>query len=154
MRSLLAKDWTLEVNTAGIGAATPTWVTVKGLTSFKETGDNNTEDDSDFDSNGWGSDVVTQRKWSLECEGMRKRTDDAAFTPDPGQDYIRKAARLVGFDGAIDVRWYRRDGAPDAHRGTATVSEFEKGGGVTALEPFTFTLAGQGAPVEITNPAA
>lgn len=152
LRSLLAKDWVLEVNTAGVETMCPMWVPVRGLTSFTETGDNNTEDDSDFDSGGWGSDVVTQRKWSLECEGKRKRTDSSTFTPDPGQEFIRRAARLVGFDGAVEVRWYRRDGSPDAHRGICTVSEFEKGGEVTDLEPFTFTLAGQGAPVEITNP--
>jgi hypothetical protein len=33
------------------------------------------------------------------------------------------------------------------------VSGFTKGGAVTDLEPFNFTLNGQGAPVEITNPA-
>ncbi|MEU5847437.1 phage tail tube protein [Saccharopolyspora shandongensis] len=152
MRSLLAKDWRLEVNTAGIDADCPVWVPVHGLTSFTETQDNNTEDDSDFDSGGWGSDVVTQRKWSIEAEGKRKRKDKQRFEPDPGQEFIRRSARLIGFDATIEVRWYRRDGSPDAHRGYCTVSEFEKGGEVTDLEPFTFTLAGQGEPVEIINP--
>jgi|SRR5690606_10400798 len=150
LRSLLAKDWTLEVEDK---SKTDTWVPVKGLTKFEESSDDNTEDDGDFDSNGWGSTVVTQRTWSLECEGKRKRTDDTAFTPDPGQEIIRKAARVVGFDANIRVRWYRRDGSPDAYEGTATVSDFTKGGSVTDLEPFSFTLNGQGEPVEITNPA-
>ncbi|GAA2772779.1 phage tail tube protein [Saccharopolyspora taberi] len=150
LRSMLAKDWTLEVE----DPVTPdTWVPVKGLTKFEESGDDNTEDDSDFDSGGWGSDVVTQRKWQIEAEGKRKR-DDAAqtYTPDPGQELIRKAARKVGFDAAISVRWYRRDGSPDAYQGTANVTDFTKGGEVTDLEPFSFTLAGQGEPVEIANP--
>ena len=149
LRSLLAKDWTLDVEDK---SKTGTWVPVKGLTKFEESSDDNTEDDGDFDSNGWGSTVVTQRTWSLECEGKRKRTDNATFTPDPGQEIIRKAARVVGFDANIRVRWYRRDGSPDAYEGTATVSDFTKGGSVTDLEPFSFTLNGQGEPVEITNP--
>ncbi|WP_440063778.1 phage tail tube protein [Streptosporangium sp. OZ121] len=152
LRSLLAKDWVLEVATGPV--ETPTWTPVKGLTSFSETTDDNTEDDGDFESDGWGSTVVTQRTWSIEAEGRRKRSDATVFTPDPGQERIRQAGRVVGFDANIKVRWYRKDGAPDAYEGTATVSEFTKGGAVTDLEPFNFTLLGQGQPVEIENPVA
>lgn len=154
LRSLLAKDWVLEVDARAPGAAQPQWTRVNGLTSFSETTDDNTEDDGDFDSDGWGSSVVTQRTWSIEAEGKRKRTDAQAFTPDPGQEFIRRAGRIVGFAANIHVRWYRRDGSPDAYEGTATVSGFTKGGAVTDLEPFNFTLNGQGQPVEIPSPAA
>ncbi|WP_433426351.1 phage tail tube protein (plasmid) [Microtetraspora malaysiensis] len=151
LRSLLAKDWKLDVNTGPV--ETPVWTPVKGLTSFKETTDDSTEDDGDFDDEeGWGSEVVTERKWKIEAEGRRKRTDAATFTPDLGQEAIRKAARKVGFGANILVRWYRRDGAPDAYEGTCTVSDFAKGGSTTDLEPFSFSLNGQGAPKEITNP--
>jgi hypothetical protein len=153
LRSLLAKDWALEVDTRAPSATEPQWTRVNGLTSFSETTDDNTEDDGDFDSDGWGSTVVTQRTWSIEAEGKRKRTDAATFTPDPGQEAIRKAGRVVGFAANISVRWYRRDGSPDAYQGTATVSGFTKGGAVTDLEPFNFTLNGQGSPKEIPNPA-
>lgn len=153
LRSLLAKDWVLEVDTRTASATDPQWTRVNGLTSFTETTDDNTEDDGDFDSDGWGSTVVTQRSWSIEAEGKRKRTDSTTFTPDPGQEVIRKAGRVVGFAANIHVRWYRRDGSPDAYEGTATVSGFTKGGNVTDLEPFNFTLNGQGAPLDIANPA-
>ncbi|SDL17838.1 hypothetical protein SAMN04488074_109205 [Lentzea albidocapillata subsp. violacea] len=153
LRSLLAKDWTLEVDTRAAGATAPQWTRIGGLTSFTETTDDNTEDDGSFDDDGWGSSVVTQRTWSIEAEGKRKRTDAQAFTPDPGQEAIRKAARIVGFAANLHVRWYRKDGSPDAYEGTSTVSGFTKGGGKTDLEPFNFTLNGQGAPVEIPNPA-
>jgi hypothetical protein len=153
LRSLLAKDWTLEVDTRAPAAPAPQWTRVSGLTSFTESTDDNTEDDGDFDSDGWGSSVVTQRTWSIEAEGKRKRTDAQAFTPDPGQEAIRKAGRALGFGANLRVRWYRRDGSPDAYEGVSTVSGFTKGGSSTDLEPFNFTLNGQGAPVEITNPA-
>jgi hypothetical protein len=153
LRSLLAKDWVLEVDTSGSSSAQPQWTRVNGLNSFTESTDDNTEEDNAFEDDGWGSSVVTQRTWSIEAEGRRKRTDATAFTPDPGQEAIRKAGRVVGFAANITVRWYRRDGAPDAYQGTATVSGFAKGGSTTDLEPFNFTLNGQGAPVEIANPS-
>jgi len=153
LRSLLAKDWTLEVDTRALAAPAPQWTRVSGLTSFTESTDDNTEDDAAFEDDGWGSSVVTQRTWSIEAEGKRKRTDAQAFTPDPGQEAVRKAARVVGFGANLRVRWYRRDGSPDAYEGTATVSGFTKGGSTTDLEPFNFTLNGQGAPSEIPNPS-
>lgn len=153
LRSLPAKDWVLEVDTRAPNTAEPQWTRVNGLTSFSESTDDNTEDDAAFEGDGWGSLVVTQRTWSIEAEGRRKRTDDTAFIPDLGQEVIRRAGRVVGFAANISVRWYRRDGAPDAYQGVATVSGFTKGGSTTDLEPFNFTLNGQGAPVEIANPA-
>lgn len=150
LRSMLASEWALDVEDP---ASPGTWLPVKGLTSFTESSDDNLEDDSDFDSGGHGSDVVTQRKWSLECEGKRKRTTDTSYVPDPGQDVIFKARRKVGFEATVKVRWYRRDGAPDAYEGRGSVTEFELGGETTDLEPFTFTIAAQGEAVEITNPS-
>ncbi|MEV4806762.1 phage tail tube protein [Nonomuraea sp. NPDC049421] len=154
LRSLLAKDWVLEVNTSGT-AETPVWTPVKGLTSMEFSLDAETEDDSDFDSNGWGSEVVTQRTWSLEIEGRRKRqTDSASFVADPGQEFLRQAGLVVGLTANVDVRWYRKDGAPDAFRGTAAVQYGGGGGEVTDLEPFEVELTGQGEPEQIENPVA
>jgi hypothetical protein len=153
-RSLLASAWALDVNTGTTGV--PVWTTVKGMTSFKEAISSSMEDDSDFDSDGWGSDQVTQRKWALECEGKRKRdtSSDVTFIPDPGQQAILDAGNLVGVGSNIEVRYYRRDGAPDAWQGNVTVDYGGGGGGVTELEPFNFKLGGQGERTAITNPAA
>ncbi|GGS88522.1 phage tail tube protein [Nonomuraea spiralis] len=153
-QSLLASAWALDVNTGTSGA--PVWTPVKGMTSFKETIDTTMEDDSDFDSDGWGSDQVTQRKWKLECEGKRKRdaASPSSFVADPGQQAILDAGNLVGVGSNIEVRYYRRDGAPDAWQGNVSVQYGGGGGGVTALEPFNFTLSGQGKRASITNPAA
>ncbi|WP_336214383.1 phage tail tube protein [Nonomuraea sp. LPB2021202275-12-8] len=153
LRSLLAKDWTLEVNTGTL--AVPVWTTVRGLTSMEFTLDAETEDDSDFDSDGWGSEVVTQRTWALEIEGRRKRDDSSAtFIPDPGQEYLRQAGLVVGLTANVHVRWYRRDGSPDAYEGTAAVQYGGGGGEVTDLEPFEVELTGQGKPIQVENPAA
>lgn len=97
LRSLLAKDWVLEVDSRTSSAAEPQWMRVNGLTSFTETTDDNTEDDAAFEDNGWGSSVVTQPTWSIEAEGRRKRTDATAFTPMPGR---RRSARPAGSWGS------------------------------------------------------
>ncbi|SDJ53952.1 phage tail tube protein [Nonomuraea jiangxiensis] len=153
MRSLLARDWKLDVDTYIPGATEPTWTPVKGLTSFERSSDDNTEEDGDFDDEeGYGSSVVTGRTWQIEAEGRRKRTDDTVFTPDPGQEKILKVAQIVGFNANIWVCWCRRDGAPDAYEGTRTVTDYTEGGETTDLEPFSFTLLGQGSPTEIANP--
>ncbi|GII63542.1 hypothetical protein Skr01_36270 [Sphaerisporangium krabiense] len=148
-RSLLAKDWALEINTGTSGA--PVWTPVKGLTTLKEAIASTMEDDSDFDSGGWGSDQVTQRKWSLECEGRRKRdaSNLVTFVPDPGQQAILNAGNLVGIGSNVEIRYYRKDGAPDAWQGFVTVDYGGGGGAVTALEPFNFKLGGQGARTQL-----
>lgn len=151
LRSLLAKDWALEVNTGT--SASPTWTPVKGLTEFTEDIKAKTEDDSDFDGDGWSSDVVTQRGWTLKAKGNRKRdTGSSSFVPDPGQEALRQAGRIVGLDANVECRWYRKDGAPDAYTGSAAVDYKGGGGKTTDLEPFEVELIGQGAPVEIANP--
>jgi hypothetical protein len=151
LRSLLAKDWVVQANTTP--EAGPTWTNIRGLTSFEEEIKTKTEDDSDFDGDGWSSDVVTQRTWTLKAKGNRKRdTNSATFVADPGQDFVRQAGRIVGVEASVEVRWFRRDGAPDAYQGWAAVDYKGGGGKTTDLEPFELELIGQGTPVEITNP--
>lgn len=153
LRSMLAKDWKFDVNTAGVGAPEPAWTAVRGLSKFEKTTDDNVEDDGDFDDEaGYGSDVITERKWKIEAEGKRKRNDGAVFVPDAGQEYVRKAARKVGYAATIHVRWYRRDGSDEAYEGFCQVNEFTVGGEKTDLEPFSFTLLGSGEDIEIDNP--
>ncbi len=116
LRSLLAKDWKLDVDTSVPGATDPVWTPVKGLTSFQETTDDNTEEDSDFDDEeGWGSEVVTERKWKIEAEGRRKRTDDAVFTADPGQEAIRRPPGR-----SVSARTSRSGGTAGTARRTLT----------------------------------
>lgn len=152
-RSLLASAWAVDVNTGT--TAVPVWTPLKGMTSFKETIESSKEDDSDFDSEGWGSDEITQRKWKLETEGKRKRDADneATFIPDPGQQALLEAGNLVGVGSDIEIRYYRRDGAPEAWQGRVSVEYGGGGGAVTALEPFNVMLNGKGERTSITNPA-
>lgn len=154
LTSVLAKDWVLEVNSA-ITETSPTWVKVKGLTKLQPAIDGTTVDDSDFDSDGWKSETYTQRAWSIECEGRRKKAVGGdTFVPDPGQELIRLAGEELGDDAVVFLRWYRTDGDPQAYTGHAEIKYSGGGGGVTDLEPLSFTATGKGKRTPIENPSA
>lgn len=152
VRSLLAKDWQVDVDTASNPLA-PTWVQIKGLKSMTESINETEQDDSDMDSGGYGSDLVTQRKVVLALTSARKQVVGGSFTDDPGQAFVRAAGRLVGYPASIYIRYYRKDGAPDAYTGEVHVTGVGGGGGsVTDLESFSPSFKFHGQPTAITNP--
>jgi hypothetical protein len=155
--STLAKDWVVQANDKAGGGTflVPEWVTIKGLSKVDPGVSESTEDDSDIDSDGWGSEVVTQRKWKLDLEGFRKRDAEIEdFTADPGQELLRAAGDLVGVGGTLDIQYYRKDGDPAAYRGFVSVSYSPTGGDVKGLQGFKAGLMGNGKRAVITNPLA
>ncbi len=152
VRSMLAKDWQVDVDTASNPPA-PVWVQIRGLKSMQEQISETEMDDSDFDSGGYGSDIVTQRKVVLVLTSSRKQVVGAGFADDPGQSFVRTTGRLVGYTASIFARYYRKDGAPDAYYGECHVDGVGGGGGnVTDLEGFSPTLKFHGQPQSILNP--
>lgn len=144
----LAKKWKFQVSTD----SGTTYIDVKGLTNFQPALDQTTQDDSDYDSGDWGSDVVTQLKWSLVASVDRKTT--SGYTEDAGQAVLRTAAEQTGADGIVYVRWYDRNGGPEAYTGVGNVKWSEKGGGTADLSSVDITVMGRGERTAITNPAA
>jgi len=152
VRSMLAKDWQVDVDTASNPPA-PTWVQIRGLKSMQEQLSETEMDDSDFDSGGYGSDIVTQRKVVLVLTSSRKQVVGAGFADDPGQSFVRNSGRVVGYSASIFARYYRKDGAPDAYYGECHVVGVGGGGGnVTDLEGFSPSLKFHGQPASILNP--
>ena len=149
LTSYLARKWRVDVNTGT--TISPVWVQVKGVTNFTPGLSSTTQDSSDFDSNGWGSDEKTMLKWNLAISLLRKGADTA--TPDPGQEALRAKSDQFGAAGMAHVRWYDRNGGPEAYEGTGNVSWEPGGGGAGDLEPVTVNITGKGARTEITNPA-
>ncbi len=147
--SSLARKFKVDINTGTV--TTPVWRQVRGIAELKPGLDTNLEDDSDYDSDGWKSQAKTQLGWTLEMKLMRK----SGFTTgiyDLGQETLRLAAD--DFPGTIQVRWYDRDGGPEAYSGYATVAWSPEGGDAKALDMATATLSGNGVRSDITNPAA
>lgn len=149
--STLQKSWKLDVNTGTVNS--PVWTPVRGIGELKDSVDTNLEDDSDYDSDGWGSDVKTQLKWGLEVKlGRKIGVTSEAY--DAGQEKLRTAATEFGAAGTVQVRWYDREGGPEAYSGFASVSWEPEGGDSKALKIVTAKLSGNGARTDITNPAA
>lgn len=146
-----AAKWKMEIDAseAQDGSA---WTPVRGITNFQPAIDQTTQDDSDYDSGIWGSKVVTQLMWSLVCDLARKTA--AGYTEDPGQAILRTAYDKTGAAGVVHVRWYDRNGGPEAFEGFGTVSWSEKGGATSDLSSVTATVSGRGERTVIENPAA
>lgn len=150
--STLARKFKVEVDRATGSAGEPDWVPVRAITELNPGIDSNMEDDSDYDSDGWGSQTKTAQSWSLELTLARKR-GIVSKQYDEGQEILRKAADRFGDESVVHVRYYDRDGGPEAYEGYVSVEWSPEGGPYTALDSASVTCHGQGKRLEITNPA-
>lgn len=145
------RKWYLDVQDP---AAPGVWVSVFGQTEGKpRPSDATTQDDSDFDGGGYGSDTTTALKWGYEGKVNRKTVNGNATAYDPGQEIIRKAAKTIG--GVIRARYYEMEpNGPrvEAYEGLVSPTWTPDGGGMDALDSASFNLRGRGAPVEIAHP--
>lgn len=149
------RKWYLDVNTGT--ALLPTWTGVFGCTDLNFPLDNTLEDDSDYDSEGYGSQTKTGSQWSATGTVARKVTAADPEAYDPGQEAIRLAAEENGVDNSLHVRWYEMEpGGPrvEAYEGHAAATWSPNGGSPTALSTAGFTLNGQGKRTPITHPDA
>lgn len=138
--------WACDVNTA-TDPETPTWTHIRGVNSFTPAVNNTTQDATDYDNEGWGSDAVTLRKWQNQMTLFRK---EYASAYDPGQEALRTAADNLEM---VHIRWYERGVATgEAYEGHALVQWEPQGGTADGLGTVNVTLLGQGARTEITTP--
>lgn len=147
------RKWFLDVSTDG----GTTWIGVFGIVEFKPGTEGSFQDDTDFDSDGWGSEANTLNRWKNEGKCSRKGLASNETEYDPGQEVIRAAGAKTGMDNVIATRWYEMEpGGPrvEAYQGNAAVSWTEDGGGVEALSTASFVLSGRGKRNVIAHPAA
>lgn len=152
--STLARKFKLEVMPGTSDPTADAWTPVRGVQEFTPAKEDNLEDDSDYDSDGWTSQTRTGQSWSLEVKVARKATssDTEAVIYDAGQEIVRAASDQFGTEGMVYVRWYNRNGGDEAYQGFAQAGFADDGGGVTALSTATITLTGNGKRETITNP--
>lgn len=147
------RKWYCDVNTGLAGVAT--WTGIFGITEFTPAIEGSLQDDADFDGGGWGSQLNTANKWSLEGKVKRAVTAESPTAYDAGQEHLRKAAANTGLANVVEVRWYEMEpNGPriEAYEGFAAVTWSEDGGGVEALSTATFTLTGRGARLDVAHP--
>lgn len=146
MPTALARRFRVDVSTI---AAPNTWVAFRGINDLNPPITPNLQAADDYDSNGWSSFEKTMQAWVLTIKALRKTT---AGVFDPGQELVR--ASQLGFADAarVNVRWYDRNGAPEAFQGVGIVGWVPSKTGVADLDEITCTLTGDGILTPITNP--
>ncbi|MFF9312144.1 phage tail tube protein [Streptomyces sp. NPDC014748] len=148
----LARRWRLELDMS-VAKDGSDWQLVPGVTSFEPSADPNIEDSSDYDSGGWAGNTKTGQAWELGVT-INRRINDQVKVYHPTHEALRAAAFSFGSASQVHLRYYDRDGLPEAYEGVALVTWKPSGGEYTALDQVELTLTGDGPLALITNPVA
>lgn len=147
----LARRWRTEVN---LGTTeTPNWQLIPGITEFQPTFPPNIEDSSSYDSGGWAENTKTGQSWELSMTFNRK-INDQTKTYSPAHEALRTASFEFGSASEVEVRFFDRNGMPEAYQGVVLVEWEDQGGEYTALGQVSCTLTGNGPLAMIDNPVA
>ena len=71
----LARRWRLEINMGTV--AVPDWQLCPAITEFQWTAEPNLEDDTSYDTDGWGESTKTGQDWEVEVTFNRKASPDS-----------------------------------------------------------------------------
>lgn len=131
------------------------WVKVRGIKNFQPVVNTTNQDDSDYDSDGWGSQTSTKLDWQMTATVGRKV--DKTTTPpsyDVGQEALRAVAGTLGDSNTASLRWCEMGPSVrvEAYTGQALVTWTEAGGAMDALDDVNITMVGQGPRTPITHP--
>jgi hypothetical protein len=144
MTTALARRFKVDVSTDGTN-----WIPFKGINDLNPAISPTLVGSDDYDSNGYSGFEKTMLGWVLTIKALRKTV---AGVFDSGQELVRAAQLQFGDDARVFVRWYDRNGAPEAYSGQALVGWAPSKTGVADLDEVTATLTGDGVLTSITNP--
>src|SRR6478672_9732853 len=95
-----------------------TWVRLPGTTDVAPNDNPTYVDVTDYDAAGFTASEITLHGWALTVK-MNRKSNAGVF--DPVQETIRAAQFQFGDAARVYVRWYDRNGKPDAKSGRALV---------------------------------
>jgi len=144
MPTALARRFKVDVSLNGT-----TWLPFRGINDLNPPITPNLQAADDYDSDGWNAFEKTMQSWVLTIKALRKTT---AGVFDAGQELVRGQQLGFGENARVYVRWYDRNGAPEAYSGRAIVGWVPSKTGVADLDEVTVTLTGDGVLSPITNP--
>ncbi|MEF3114486.1 phage tail tube protein [Streptomyces chrestomyceticus] len=147
----LARRYRLELDMGKDGA--PNWTLVPGITEFTPKVEATQQEVTTYDSDGWTEQAVTMLAWSIEAT-MAHRAHPVTGAFNAAQEALRKASMSFGAQSYVRVRYYDRNGQPDAYQGTALVTWEPDGGKADDVDTVKVELTGSGPLVEIANPVA
>lgn len=144
MSTSLARRFKFQVS-----ADNTSWLSVAGISDLSPNENPTLQSADDYDSGGFASFEKTLTGWKIVAKANRKNTSGVF---DPGQELIRTTRYQFGDQARMYVRWYDRNGAPEAYSGRALVDWQQSKTGVADLEEVTMTFTGDGPVTSITNP--
>jgi hypothetical protein len=147
-----AASWAVQINTGT--AAVPSWVWLRGTSKFEPVQTPTMQDDSDNDSEGYKSELVTAQKLDINVEGKVKGERSlSTVVPDPGTSFLRDKGKEVGYDNIVELRYWRTDDIDEGYRHSFAVKYTDVGGGNEDLQNYQATLSGRGKPTKIARPS-
>lgn len=145
----LARHWKVDVNMGT--TLSPDWQALPAMTEFQHTAPPNLEDSTTYDSDGWEESTKTAQSWQAELTFNRKASPDST-TFSPVHEKLRTAWLSYGDAAKVGIRFYDRNGLPEAYSGTVFVEWEPQGGDYKAVGQVKATLKGTGPLLAITNP--
>jgi hypothetical protein len=125
------------------------WLQLNGIYGLKPDVTPKTIDTSAYDTNGWDSNEVISNGFAVSTDFWRRT---AAGVYDPGQELLRARVGQSGDNARVGVRWYDKNGGPEAYQGVALVKWSRAKDGVADGDAATVVMTGDGLLFPITNP--
>ena len=142
--SILARRFRIDVSADG-----STWLQLLGVTDFNPNVNPTKKDTTTYDNNGWASSEITLNAWTAQIK-MARQTNAGVL--EPSQELLRARVAQFGTSARVYVRWYDRNGLPEAYSGYAIVEYARSKTGADDVDESTVTLTGDGALATIANP--
>lgn len=125
-----------EINTDGRGE-TGTFVTIADMESFSVSFDDNVEEWTPMDTEGWTRRLKTGKGMTISLSGKRN-------VGDAGNDYVAGLAWKSGQDCNSTLKWNFPNG--DSVEIPCVINVTEAGGDSTNVEPLAFECMSDGKP--------
>ena len=115
------------------------YVTIADCETFEVGFDNNVEEWTPFESEGWVRRLMTGKGVTITVSGKRN-------VGDPGNNYIAGLAFKNGRDAEVDFQWTFKDGTAVEFTGAPVNVTALGSGDSTAVAPLEFEVLSNGKP--------
>ncbi|MFI6279657.1 phage tail tube protein [Streptomyces sp. NPDC050988] len=146
----LARRWRLDINMDEV--LTPDFQLCPAITEFQWTAEPNLEDDTSYDTDGWGEQTKTGQDWEVQVTFNRKASPDSTVYSTVHEKIRLAAIGAYGEASKIHLRFLDRNGLPEAYEGRAIPEWEPQGGEARDLDQVQVTFHGTGPLTPITNP--
>lgn len=150
MVNALARKFAVQVTTDT--TLTTGWTALNGILDLDPEINPSLEDATAYDVNGWGSSEPTLQAWVLQASFFRRYAAGNVY--DAGQELVRNAVGQFASAARVGVRWFDKNGGPEAYSGVAIPTWKRTNTAVKNLEQAQVTFTGTDVPLNmnIANP--